>query len=379
MKNEYKIALADRQIRNSSIELLRIISMFMIVFHHFAVHGGFEWNVNELTIPHFWYNFIMMGGKIGVDIFVLISGYFLINSKEKLFDFKRILKYWGQVFFYSILLYVFLKSFVSSGLEMKFLIKACFPITFGGWWFASTYFVMYLMHPFLNKLFNSLDKKAYQTLLVMTIACWSIIPTFTTKSYEGNSLLWFITLYAIAGYIRKFGLNKKYTTKYYFLFWLIFSILTYLSSVVFTIMGTKWEIFAAHSTYFYGQEKLSILLTSLSLFMVFTSLKMRYYKWINIIASATFGVYLIHDNKVVRSFLWFNIFKNAQFQHSNFIIPYSIMVVVLVYVVCTVIDLLRQKVVERPFMWIVNKYSQLWLVPLKKVCDFCKAVAFVKD
>lgn len=36
--------------RNSSIELLRIISMVMIMFHHFAYHGNFEWNYNEITI-----------------------------------------------------------------------------------------------------------------------------------------------------------------------------------------------------------------------------------------------------------------------------------------------------------------------------------------
>lgn len=44
--------------RKSSLELLRIISMIMIVFYHYACHGGFEWSTNELTVPHFWYNFI---------------------------------------------------------------------------------------------------------------------------------------------------------------------------------------------------------------------------------------------------------------------------------------------------------------------------------
>ena len=56
--------------RDSSIELLRIISMIMILFHHFALHGDFIWNASDLTIPHFWYNFILMGGKVGVNICV---------------------------------------------------------------------------------------------------------------------------------------------------------------------------------------------------------------------------------------------------------------------------------------------------------------------
>lgn len=49
--------------RQTNIELLRIISMLMIVFHHFAIHGGFNWETTELTIPHFWYNLIVMGVK----------------------------------------------------------------------------------------------------------------------------------------------------------------------------------------------------------------------------------------------------------------------------------------------------------------------------
>lgn len=88
------------QNRNSSIELLRIISMILIVFHHFAFHGGFKWQTNSVTISHFWYNFIYGGGKIGVNIFVLISGYFLIDRKTSVFSYiRRILKFWGQVFF----------------------------------------------------------------------------------------------------------------------------------------------------------------------------------------------------------------------------------------------------------------------------------------
>lgn len=75
----------------------------------------------------------------------------------------------------------------------------CFPITFSEWWFASTYFVLLLIHPFLNKFLNNL-KKSYQELLILLIVCWSIIPTFTNSEYQGNSFLWFMTLYAIAGY-----------------------------------------------------------------------------------------------------------------------------------------------------------------------------------
>ena len=227
----------------------------MIAFHHFAVHGGFDWQSTGATIPHLWYNFILMGGKIGVDVFVLISGYFLINSNGSIFDFKRILKFWGQVVFYSVGIYIVSCAFGVSGFRIKPFIKAFFPITFSSWWFASTYFVLYIVHPFLNKLLHEIDQKLYQSLLVMLVILWSVIPTFTTSSYQGNSLLWFITLYAIAGYARLYGFNSKLTSKHYFVLWAIFSILTYASSVIFTFMGERWDIFSAHSTISSGRKK----------------------------------------------------------------------------------------------------------------------------
>lgn len=362
--------------RQSNIELLRIVSMIMIVFHHFAVHGGFDWKASDITFPHFWYNLIAMGGKIGVDVFILISGYFLIMSHSRFLDLKRIFRFWGQIIFYSISIFIIFSLFRVNNYGIKLAIKSIFPITFSIWKFASTYFVLYIFHPYLNLFLNGLKKKYYQTFLLMLVIIWSVIPTFTPSDFQGNDLCWFVTLYAIAGYIRLYGFNRKFTTKIYFLLWGIFSGLTYFSSIVLTILGTKSKLFLTNVTYFYGAEKLSVLLISLTLFMGFATLKMNYHKWINTLASATFGVYLIHDHSIVRDFLWIDIFKNAQYQNSVFLIPYSIIVVLLVYVICTAIDLLRKKLLEKPFMFFVNKYADYIIKPIVKIVDLCRTIIF---
>jgi hypothetical protein len=90
--------------------------------------------------------------------------------------------------------------------------------------------------------------------------------------------------------------------------------------------------------------------------MFFVSLKINYNKCINIVASATFGVYLIHVHSIIRQFLWVDIFQNAQYQDRLILIPYSIAVVVVVFAVCSLIDLFRQQLIERPFMFFVRKF-----------------------
>lgn len=372
-------SLEQSKSRESSIELLRIISMILIVFHHFAVHGGFEWDTSDVSVTRFWYNLIIMGGKIGVNIFVLISGYYLVNSERKKVDLYKIFKFVGQVWFYSLVIFIISLIFGwrnIADIGITSFIEALFPITFSQWWFASTYFVLYLIHPFLNKLLFSLDQSLYQKLLLILVVCWSVIPTFTTSLYQSNSLLWFITLYAIAGYIRLYGLNSKFSTKHYAVFLLISSFLTYATSIIFTILGARWPFFASCVTYFYGQEKITVMLVSISCFMVFATLKMNYHKWINVIASTTFGIYLIHDDPMIRQRLWIYLFKNADYQDSILLIPYSIISVALVFIVCSLIDLLRQFVIERPYMKLVKHISAKNISPCKKLFSRIKNCVF---
>ena len=362
--------------RNTSIELLRIISMIMIMFHHFAYHGNFEWNFNEVTLPHLWYDFILMGGKVGVDIFVLISGYFLIENTEKLFQPKKLLKFWGQVVFYSIMTYLLSVMLRLNAFEIKQLIKVCLPITYPGWWFASTYFMLYLIHPFLNKLLHGLSKTEYQYLILMMVLCWSIIPTATTQLFESNSLLWFVTLYGIAGYVNLYGGNQKLQSKHYFSLYFMVLIITYTVSTTFLFLGTKKEEWSTHAIDFFEIERLPILLMAITLFMGFVTLKMNYHKWINMIASATFGVYLIHDSSYIRYYVWTNIFKINQYQDSTFLILYSILVVFILYVSCTMIDLIRKKLVEKPYMLFVNHYTYYFLKSFKIICEMFRKWIF---
>lgn len=92
LTNGYMQTQTNKIPRNSSIELLRIITMFFITICHFATHGNFHFEENSMSIMKFWWYFIEMGGNFGVNVFVLISGYFLIKSTSGRFDFKKILK-----------------------------------------------------------------------------------------------------------------------------------------------------------------------------------------------------------------------------------------------------------------------------------------------
>ena len=307
-----------------------------------------------------------MGGKLGVDVFVLISGYFLVSSKGV--KTEKVLKLWLQIFFYSVLLFAVFVICSETSFGVKGLIKRVFPLTFEQWWFASTYFVMYLFSPFLNILLHKLDRAAYTKLLVLTTILWCVLPTFTLQSYESNNLLWFFYLYIVAGYIKLWQNNTGRRAWPWMLAAAAMASVTYLSAVVFDIIGLKIPFFGENATGFYGQQKLPIVLLALFLFLGFKNLRLGQRKSINFVAAAMFGVYLIHDDNYVRLFLWKTLFHNIDRADSPYLILYAFAEIVLVFVVCTVIELVRIWALEKQYMrvvrpiakWIDKKLDQLF-------------------
>lgn len=332
--------------RQSNIELLRIVAMLMIVFHHFAIHGDFSFLSSEFSLPRLWYNFIIMFGKVGVNIFVLISGYFLITNKSRTINTRKILKLWIQIYTYSIFFFLLYLIFGNRNFEIGTVVKVFFPIVGEEWWFASTYFVLFLLHPYINILLQNLDEKIYQKLLLLIFFLWSFLPTFTHFSMQSNALLWFVYLYSLGGYIRLY-IDSIKRTKFYLFGSIVSIVITYSTSILLYLIGIKVKIFSKHILYFYSMQTIFILSISIFVFLLFLTMNIKQNLTINKIASATFGVYLIHDNGFVRSWLWLDIFRENHLQNSLLLIPYSIVVVFIVYIGCTLIELARIRWIEK--------------------------------
>ena len=342
--------------RQSNIELLRIFAMIIIIAHHFAMQPAFAnyYPVESMSANRLWMQFIEIGGKIGVDIFVLISGYFLVSAQS--FKTGKAIRLWGQLFFYSVLFYT---VFVAAGVrsfDVNELCEHLTPVMSSQWWFASTYFVLYLLSPFLNVMLRSFDKKQYVRFLLLLFVCWCVIPTFTLRSPESNNLLWFIFLYALAGYFRLYNVTVKHSGILMIAAAGAAALLTFMVSVLLEILGTVSTLLCRYAATFYDMQRLPILVISVLLFIGFLKLDMRYSRFINVVSSATFGVYLIHDNEYVRSFLWETVFRSVSFADSGWLIPYSVFAVAVVFVGCTVVELLRIHTVEK---WCMPLFSRL--------------------
>lgn len=210
--------------------------------------------------------------------------------------------------------------------------------------------MLFILHPYINVLLHKLDKNQYRNLLILLTTWWCIIPTLINVNFQINQLIEFVCLYSIAGYVKIYGINNKLSSKRCFAMFGLFLLITYLSSIFILTAGTKFPAVSKYYLYFYGRNKIPTLFSAVLLFAGFVKIKPFYNKSINTIATATFGVYLLHDSPLLRNYLWIDVFKNASFQNSNLIILYSIGVCALVYVLSSFIDLIRKNYIEHLYI-----------------------------
>ena len=93
--------------------------------------------------------------------------------------------------------------------------------------------------------------------------------------------------------------------------------------------------------------KITSIIVAVVLFCWFKSLRIGHVKWINVIAQSTFGVLLIHANSnAMRHWLWIDTCRNVYWYTTSYAILHLVFVVLMVYVACTFIDLLRRGVIS---------------------------------
>lgn len=294
--------------RLSSVEMLRIISMILIITYHYAIHGALE-DTLAFTSNKYILDFLSFGGKLGVNCFMLITGYFMCKSK---INIKKILVLISEIWFYSItILILFLTALQPvDPISIGIILNSVLSVTYNLYLFATTYIVLMILSPFINKLIDVMDRKMHRDILLISIVILSVLPTFMKAAFvEYNNLIWFILIYLLASYIRKYIDKESIVLNKHFLILAMVSIIFFSSIFLFDFIGNKFNVsfLLKNSTYFAKPYSFLLLIMSIEMFLI--SLKgKKTNKIINRISSAAFAIYLIHDNYIVRSFLWKSIF-----------------------------------------------------------------------
>lgn len=288
----------------------------------------------------------------GVNIFILISGYFLVSTHKLKFD--KFFHLYIQILFYLLIIIIYFLFVNVSPISFKEVLINIRPLTGPNYWFIKCYFALLLVAPFFSLLLSRLNQKGHIVLIIILL----LIGSHITGNYfdTNNNLRLFLLLFSIGAYIKKYNLSINY--KY-----LITALLIVFSMQI--VMSVRDSLLGVSSSNFRGwaiQNNSITIFTATCIFLLFKSLTIPTNKFILNISSLTFGIYLIHDNNFIRTLLWDKIFT-LNLCSSNFI-PYSIMVSICVFGICAILDYIRTQIFSILKIKKIEKYISKYNIDL---------------
>lgn len=277
---------AITQGRNSNVEMLRLISMMMILILHADYYAlGFPKYADFVVapVPTFFRSFFESISLVSVNLFVLISGWFGIKFKGAGLGKLVFQSVFIIALVYFIGVWLGYASFTGEGLLQCFL-------TTNGAWFVRAYIGLWILSPVLNAFADKADKKTFGRVLICFYVfqtLYGFYPYRASFIADGYSTFSFVGLYLLAQYVHRYkpGISHRPVL------WLIATVVPYvLANFALTVFSEKPEIVELSIMY---TNPLCVLV-ALAMLLVAVGMKPRASKSVNYIASSAFAVYLIH-------------------------------------------------------------------------------------
>lgn len=288
-------------LRDSNIELLRILAILSVIVCHYnnpGMGGGLKY-VLPGSINQYLLYFIMSVCVSAVDLFIIITGYYMCRSNK--IRLVKPLQLLLQVVFFSFVIYITRVILHTTPFSVRALFRALIPAN----WFVILYITLYLLSPYINKMIASLSRKELRKFVLIAFLLFSVYPTVVDVSAEvigsewvglstigaygsqyGYQIVNFILMYMIGAYLRNCSINcrKSHLT--------LFLIVDVLFLGLWAALNDKIGFFTERSAWEYCNPLL--IFEAASLFLLFHSLKIKNSVIINKLAAGAFTVYLLH-------------------------------------------------------------------------------------
>lgn len=347
-----------KKMRESGFELLRIISMVMIVIYHMAYWGSPKVWATASGSSFAGDAFLLTLGKPGAMLFIMIGAYFLV---DKSYRSSRWLVLTIETGLYTWL--IFIIRYATTGINpygswVGTLLP--FPFMLDCYWFIMIYIFILIMFPVLNAIVDTLSRKQLGFMIIVGIIMWSLLYNYLhyvdnldgstrfargTGAFGGTEQTLYFLVYLIVAYIKRYAPDHPRTLgsrKFSFIFAAI-----YLIGYEITITTLAYHGISTDRHGWDDTCSITTLLFAVSIFLVFYHLKPFYSRIINWLAGSALAVYLISENNIFRDTLW-GMVNADQFVSQPFTyLGYALVVGLSVYFICTIIYYLVKLVFGR--------------------------------
>ena len=327
--------------RLPNFELLRIVSMFMVLVLHANFCGiGKPTAETALTAVGIAQISIQALSICAVNTFIMISGWFGIKP-----SIKGFCNFIWQVFYFVIIEYIIFFLVFHHHISIKD-ICGCFGLYNGGGWFVASYIGLYIIAPVLNSfLKNSSVQKITMTLIAFFAfeLIWgnSLSVGFILGGYSTFS---FIGIYLLAGLLRmrKLNITSKTSLTIFFVICILNS-LFYLICTRLNLVAIIPMIFNYINPFVIAAASF-LLLTFANLPEIQNRLIRKFTLWLG---ASCFAVYLFHVGTSYSSNVFFNTVHTL---FHKFPSPLDYLVVLIFLIIVFLIAIILDQ--PRKFIWL---------------------------
>lgn len=289
----------SRPVRQSNIELLRIVAMLLVLTVHAdflalgAPDGAAFHSAPVATSMRVWVQGLAL---VCVDVFVMISGYFGIRPSV-----RGVANFAFQIMFWRIVI----AAVAAAAGWASFGVIAKNMLPFTGDWFSPCYMLLMLLAPALNAFIDKCDAKAMRRYLCVFFGLQLVFGWLPSTVYAGGySLISMIGLYLLGRYIKlhvgadrlaSFGVRRPLIA--YFAITSVNAMACVAGVQLFS--GTKIAN-AAYNLFMAYSSPLNIA-ASAALLVAFANIRLTS-KAVNGLAKSAYSVMLIHLNPLLLGF-----------------------------------------------------------------------------
>lgn len=316
--------------------------MLLIVANHFAMFVQVD--CSSFPFNRVLNYFLQTGGKFGVNLFMLITGYFMCKSsfrKEKLYAIL------SKCVIYSVSCYL-LFCLLNREINIKDFMESLFPCITNEYWFITAYVGVYLISPFLNILWETLTHKQKKELILIGTVMISIIPTFTMQEPWTSNFVWLGYLYLVGAYIRTDMDDSIKKSRKLLPLGVVLYFGIALSCLVIEWLSGFIPVFQYHIGHFRNMTSFPLLLASVAFFIWFGNIEFKHEKLVPAVmamGNSAFSVCLIHENPYIKRFLWGGILCKITPTGIGYF-PFAICTSIGIYLCCLIIDTCVNSAIE---------------------------------
>lgn len=338
------------QSRNYGVDLLRIVSMFLVCMLHVLGPGGVLQNTTTSTnFQLAW--FLETLAFCAVNCYALISGYVGLNSKHK---YSGIINLWLQVVFYCVLITAVFSRLHPESVTGLVWQKAFFPVSMGQYWYFTAYFLLFFTMPVLNAGIKALTKEKLRTLIIITGIILTFLPRIFErdifKTSDGYGFIWLAYLYVIGGYIKLHNVDKKAKSGICLsIYFISTSFSWFFKFIVERTPYSNW------SQFFISYMSPTMVTAAIGLFLLFAKLNISKGKSaINFFAPLSFSVFLIHTHPLIFSYYFTNTFSFIAAKPWYILLICTILCSLGIYFACSFVDIVRHYIFKHVIIKLTN-------------------------